>query len=98
MVIAKQRASTFFGTTLLSQLMARQVDTLIITGCSTSGCVRATSQVSHDYNLHTIIPREAVGDRSPTAHEANLFDINARMGDVVPVKDVLQYLEGLGND
>lgn len=92
-LIVKQRASSFFGTSLLSQLVARRVDTLIITGCSTSGCVRATAQASHDNNLHTIVPREAVGDRSRTAHEANLFDIDARMGDVVSVEEVLEYLE-----
>ena len=94
-LITKQRASAFFGTTLLSQLIAKKIDTLIVTGCSTSGCIRGTSQDSHDYNFHTIIPLEAVGDRSPTAHEANLFDINARMGDVLPVDEVLAYLEGL---
>jgi nicotinamidase-related amidase len=94
-LIVKQRASAFFGTTLLSQLTARRVDTLIITGCSTSGCVRATAQGAHDNNLHTIVPREAVGDRSPAAHEANLFDIDARMGDVVSIEDVVNYLEHL---
>jgi nicotinamidase-related amidase len=94
-LIVKQRASSFFGTTLMSQLTARRVDTLIITGCSTSGCVRATAQAAHDYNLHTIVPREAVGDRSRSAHEANLFDIDARMGDVVSVEDVLRYLNDL---
>lgn len=94
-LIVKQRASAFFGTTFLSQLVAKRVDTLIITGCSTSGCVRATAQDAHDHNLHLSVPREAVGDRSPTAHEANLFDIDARMGDVRPVEDVLAYLEDL---
>jgi nicotinamidase-related amidase len=92
-LIVKQRASAFFGTTLLSQLVARSIDTLIITGCSTSGCVRASAQAAHDNNLHTIIPREAVGDRSPIAHASNLFDIDARMGDVVSVDDVLAYFD-----
>lgn len=92
-LIVKQRASAFFGTTLLSQLVARSIDTLIITGCSTSGCVRASAQAAHDNNLHTIIPREAVGDRSPIAHASNLFDIDARMGDVVSVDEVLAYLD-----
>ncbi len=91
--IIKQRASAFFGTTLLSQLIAQKIDTVIITGCSTSGCVRATAQDAFDYNLHVVVPREAVGDRSPTAHEANLFDINARHGDVVSVAEVLDYLK-----
>lgn len=92
-LIVKQRASAFFGTTLLSQLVARSIDTLIVTGCSTSGCVRASAQASHDNNLRTIVPREAVGDRSPIAHASNLFDINARMGDVISIDEVLEYLQ-----
>lgn len=93
--IIKQRASAFWGTSLLSQLISRKVDTVILTGCSTSGCVRATAQNAFDDNLHVIVPREAVGDRSPTAHEANLFDIDARNGDVVSVDEVLEYLRRL---
>ena len=94
-LINKPRASSFFSTNLLGLLTGQQVDTLIITGCSTSGCVRATSQTSHDHNLRTIVPRQAVGDRSKSAHDAALFDINARMADVVDVQDVLDYIEGL---
>jgi maleamate amidohydrolase len=94
-LIVKQRPSAFFGTTLLGQLVARGVDTLIITGCSTSGCIRATAESSINENLHTIVPREAVGDRSASAHAANLFDINARYADVLPLADVLSYLERL---
>jgi nicotinamidase-related amidase len=94
-LIVKQRPSAFFGTTLLSQLIARHVDTLIITGCSTSGCIRATAESSINENLHTIVPDGAVGDRSPSAHAANLFDINARYADVLPLDDVLAYLERL---
>jgi maleamate amidohydrolase len=92
-LIAKQRASAFHGTTLLSQLIAQSIDTLIVTGCSTSGCIRATAQDGFDYDFHVIVPREAVGDRSPSAHEANLFDIDARLGDVLPVEHVLRHLE-----
>jgi maleamate amidohydrolase len=94
-LIVKQRPSAFFGTTLLSQLVARNVDTLIITGCSTSGCIRATAESSINENLHTVVPMEAVGDRSPSAHAANLFDINARYADVLPLHQVLAYLERL---
>lgn len=97
-LIVKQRANAFFGTTFLSQLVAQQVDTLIITGCSTSGCVRSTAQYAHDCNFHVIVPEEAVGDRSPTAHDANLFDIDARMGDVVSVTEVLAYLDQVGSN
>jgi maleamate amidohydrolase len=91
----KQRPSCFFGTNLLSQLVGRKVDTLIITGCSTSGCIRATAESAIDNNLHAIVPKEAVGDRCRSAHEANLFDINARYADVLPVQEVLDYLKGL---
>ncbi len=94
-LINKPRASSFYATNLLSLLVSHNVDTLIITGCSTSGCVRATAQTSHDHNFRTIIPRQAVGDRSASAHEANLFDMNARMADVVDVEEVIAYLRGL---
>ncbi len=92
----KQRPSCFFGTNLLSQLVGKKVDTLIVTGCSTSGCIRATCESSIDNNLHTIVPREAVGDRCKSAHEANLFDINARYADVVPTDEVIGYLQAIG--
>ncbi len=92
---AKQRPSCFFGTSFLSQLIGKKVDTLIVTGCSTSGCIRATCESSIDNNFHTIVPMEAVGDRCPSAHEANLFDINARYADVLPTDEVLKYLDGI---
>lgn len=94
-LIEKQRASAFFGTTLVSYLIAHSIDTLIITGCSTSGCVRATAESSHNYNLHTIIVSEAVGDRSPLAHAANLVDIDNRYADVEEVDKVINYLKNL---
>jgi maleamate amidohydrolase len=93
----KQRPSCFFGTNLLSQLIGKKVDTLIVTGCSTSGCIRATCESSIDNNLHTIVPMEAVGDRCPSAHEANLFDINARYADVLPTDEVISYLDGIAS-
>ncbi len=70
-----------------------QVDTLIITGCSTSGCVRCTAESAINYNLHTIVVKDAVADRSASAHEANLFDIDSRLADVVPFGEVIAYLE-----
>lgn len=91
----KQRPTCFYGTNLLSQLIAESVDTLIVTGCSTSGCIRATCESSIDNNLRTIVPKEAVGDRCKSAHEANLFDINARYADVIPIAEVKGYLDGL---
>lgn len=91
----KQRPSCFFGTNLLSQLIGRSVDTLIVTGCSTSGCIRATCESAIDNNLRVVVPKEAVGDRCKSAHEANLFDINARYADVLPLGEVKAYLDTL---
>jgi len=91
-LIEKPRASAFFGTHLLDMLISERVDTVIVTGCSTSGCIRATCESAFNYNFHTLVPREAVGDRSATAHEANLFDIDARYADVVSLDSALEHL------
>jgi nicotinamidase-related amidase len=95
-ILNKLFASGFFGTPLGVLLTAAGVDTLIITGASTSGCVRATAVDALQYGFRPVVPREAVGDRNPDAHEANLYDIDAKFGDVVPVRDVLAYLEQVG--
>lgn len=92
-VLNKLFASGFFGTGLPSLLTAAGVDTLIITGASTSGCVRATAVDALQYGFRPVVPREAVGDRNLDAHEANLYDVDAKYGDVVPVEEVLEYLE-----
>lgn len=94
-LIVKPRASAFFGTNLVSHLIGQRVDTVIVTGVSTSGCIRATSESAFNYDFHVIVPREAVGDRSPSAHEANLFDIDNRFGDVVDVSETVSYLSSL---
>ena len=91
-LIEKPRASAFFGTNLLSMLISERVDTTVILGCSTSGCIRATAESAFNDNFHVIVPAEAVGDRSWSAHEAALFDIDARLGDVMPVDNVLAHL------
>jgi maleamate amidohydrolase len=90
-LIEKQRASAFFGTSLLSQLVASRVDTVLITGCSTSGCIRATAESCFDNGFRTIVVREAVGDRSPSAHQANLCVIDARDAVVVSLDEALVY-------
>jgi len=95
-VLNKLFASGFFGTGLSSLLTAAGVDTLIITGASTSGCVRATAVDALQYGFRPVVPREAVGDRNPEAHEANLYDIDAKYGDVTSVRDALDYLEEVG--
>jgi maleamate amidohydrolase len=92
-VLNKLFASGFFGTGLSSLLTAAGIDTLIITGASTSGCVRATAVDALQYGFRPVVPSEAVGDRNPDAHKANLYDIDAKYGDVVPVRETLDYLE-----
>jgi maleamate amidohydrolase len=94
-LIEKPRASAFFGTHLLDMLISERIDTLIVTGCSTSGCIRGTCESGFNYNYHVIVPREAVGDRSASAHAANLFDIDARYADVVSLDETLQHLTSL---
>ena len=94
-VLNKLFASGFFSTGLSSLLTAAGVDTLIITGASTSGCVRATAVDALQYGFRPVVPKEAVGDRNPEAHEANLYDIDAKYGDVVPVEETLEYLEAM---
>lgn len=93
LVILKKFASCFFGSDLISRLISRQVDTLIIAGCTTSGCVRATAVDACQYGLRPIIVREAVGDRSAAAHEQSLFDLHAKYADVVSVEEVLEHIQ-----
>lgn len=92
-VIYKENASAFAGTHLAAWLIEHQVDTLIVTGCSTSACVRATATDSRSYRLHTIVPRQCVQDRAPAAHEYNLFDIDAKFCDVIDIEIVEEYLK-----
>ncbi len=94
-LLVKQYASAFFGTSLAATLTSLKVDTLLLTGCSTSGCIRATAVDGLQHGLRVIVPRECVGDRHPAPHEANLFDINAKYGDVVFKTEVMNYLEGI---
>ncbi len=94
-ILNKQYASAFFGTSLAAMLTAQGVDTVIITGCSTSGCVRATAVDGMQHGFRVIIPRECVGDRRAEPHEANLFDIHSKYGDVVSRAEALAWLEAL---
>lgn len=97
-IIYKENASAFFSTHLAPYLIERGVDTLIITGCSTSACVRATATDARAYRFKPILPRQCVQDRAPAAHEWNLFDIDAKFGDVVDIAEVLVYLDKLKDD
>ena len=92
-VVKKLFASAFYATPLASMLAAQQVDGLIVTGASTSGCVRATAVDALQHGYRVVVPREAVGDRNLAAHEANLYDIDAKYGDVLPLADVISHLE-----
>ena len=94
-VLLKEHASAFAGTPLIGHLVAQGVDTLLITGCSTSACVRATATDAKSLGLRPIIVREAVGDRSEIAHEWTLFDIQARFADVVGLEETRAYLQGV---
>jgi nicotinamidase-related amidase len=95
LVIEKEHASAFASTPLIGHLIAHRVDTLLITGCSTSACVRATATDAKSNYLRPVIVREGVQDRSDIAHEWTLFDIQARFADVVSLDETLAYLRAL---
>ena len=94
-LLGKEHASAFVGTPLMGRLIGQGVDTLLITGCSTSACVRATATDAKSYQFRPVIVREAVQDRSEFAHEWTLFDIQARFADVVGLDEALLYLQGV---
>ena len=94
-MIAKESASAFSGTHLAGYLIQHQIDTLLITGCSTSACIRATATDAKSLRLRPVIVEECVGDRSAVAHVWTLFDIQARFSDVVSLDESLRYVNGL---
>jgi nicotinamidase-related amidase len=94
-VLIKKQASAFMGTPLASHLHALGVDTLIVTGCTTSGCVRASVVDALGHGFRPIVAVEAVGDRAREPHEANLFDMATKYADVLSLSEVLGYLAGL---
>ncbi len=89
LVFAKQYASAFFGTSLAPMLHASGVDTVVLAGCSTSGCIRASAVDAVQHGFRTIVVRDCVGDRHPGPHDANLFDIDSKYGDVVPKTEAI---------
>ena len=97
-LLVKKYASCFFGTDLVARLVSRQVDTLIITGCTTSGCVRATAVDAVQTGFRPMVVREAVGDRSAAAHAQSLFDLDAKYADVVSLDETLTYLRTVGHN
>jgi maleamate amidohydrolase len=93
LVVTKQYASAFFGTSLASTLVARGVDTVVLTGVSTSGCIRATGVDAVQHGFVPLVVRQAVADRTAQVHEANLFDLQAKYAEVVDEKTAVAYLE-----
>lgn len=91
-LITKQYASAFFGTSLASTLTALRIDTLLIAGVSTSGCVRATAVDACQHGFIPLVVRDAVGDRSAAVHDANLFDLQAKYAEVCSLQQILEYL------
>ncbi|ETI70495.1 isochorismatase family protein [Neobacillus vireti] len=91
-VLSKKKPSAFFGTPLISHLIADKVDTVIVVGCTTSGCVRSTVVDAFSYNYQVIVPEECVFDRSITSHAINLFDMQQKYADVVKTDEVIKEL------
>jgi maleamate amidohydrolase len=94
-LISKQKPSCFFGTTFMSQLNFLDVDTLILVGCTSSGCLRATTVDAYSFNFKVVIPEECAFDRFQASHAVNLFDLNCKYADVIPALDVADYLRAL---
>ncbi|WP_235927640.1 isochorismatase family protein [Sandarakinorhabdus rubra] len=94
-VITKQYPSAFFGTNLAEQLRRAGIDTLVIAGLSTSGCVRASAVDAICHGFVPLVVRDAVGDRLASVHEANLFDLAAKTAEIVSLGDAIAYFEGL---
>jgi maleamate amidohydrolase len=92
-VIYKERASAFFGTPLVAHLRELRVESLIICGESTSGCVRASTVDAYSYGFHNTVVEECTFDRSMLSHKVNLFDLHHKYADVMHVEQVLAHLE-----
>ena len=91
-MISKQYPSSFFGTTLAITLHAQGVDTIVLIGCSTSGCIRATAVDGMQHGFRVLVVREAVRDSHPDPHDADLFDIDSKYGDVISKDEFFAHL------
>ena len=91
-VVTKQYASSFFGTSLAATLNAQRVDTVIVLGFSTSGCVRATALDALQHGFRPVVAADACGDRDQATQDQNLFDLDSKYADVLPEADVVEYL------
>ncbi len=94
-VFTKQYASAFFGTRLAEALREKGIDTLLIAGLSTSGCVRASAVDACQHGFVPLVVREAVGDRHPAPHEASLFDLQAKYAEVISLAEAERYLDSV---
>jgi maleamate amidohydrolase len=94
-IVLKKGASAFFGTNLAAILVSQGIDSVVLCGATTSGCIRATAIDLLQYGFPALVPRECVGDRAQAPHEANLFDIQAKYADVVSLDDALAYVESV---
>mgnify|MGYP001264917275 CR=1 FL=1 len=94
-LIGKRKPSAFFGTLFMSHLNFLDVDTIILVGCTTSGCLRATAVDAYSFNFKVVIPEETAFDRFEASHAMNLFDLNCKYADVIPTQEVADYLAGL---
>ena len=97
-IVLKKGPSAFFGTNLPSILISQGVDTVVLCGATTSGCIRASAIDLLQYGYPTLVPRECVGDRAQEPHKANLVDIQAKYADVVSVEEALSYLESVSQE
>ena len=95
LIITKQYPSAFFGTSLASTLTAMGVDSVLLTGLTTSGCVRASCVDAMSHGFRTAVVADACGDRHEAPHQANLFDMNAKYADVVSEEETMDFLQRL---
>jgi nicotinamidase-related amidase len=94
-LLPKKHPSAFFGTPLVSYLIEREVDSLVVTGCTTSGCVRGSVVDAFAYNFRVLVPEDAVYDRSHTSHAVNLFDMASKYADVMSTEEALAALDAI---
>lgn len=94
-LLPKKHPSAFFGTPLASYLIDLGADTLVVTGCTTSGCVRGSVVDAFAYNFRVVVPEDAVYDRSRVSHAVNLFDMSAKYAEVMPTAEVIAALRGI---
>ncbi len=98
LLVPKKHPSAFFATPLVSHLVDLGVDSLVVTGCTTSGCVRATVVDAFSYNFRVLVPHDACYDRAEVIHQVNLFDLGQKYADVQSTDDALSTLAGLGDE